>query len=50
MEESLNIPRNLFDFSFDDDALDEIGTCHATLQMFYALELHSRFSIEKEVS
>ncbi|XP_046852626.1 dual 3',5'-cyclic-AMP and -GMP phosphodiesterase 11-like isoform X2 [Xenia sp. Carnegie-2017] len=49
MEESLNIPRNLFDFSFDDDALDEIGTCHATLQMFYALELHSRFSIEKEV-
>ena len=38
------------DFGFDDDTLDDLNTCYATLNMFYELDLHSRFAIEKDVS
>lgn len=44
-----SISRRLLDFGFDDDTLDELSTCHATLKMFYELELHTRFNIEEDV-
>jgi hypothetical protein len=50
MEDSPAISRSLLDFGFDDDTLDEMTTCYATLNMFYELGLHSHFAIEKDVS
>ena len=50
MEESPAISRSLLDFGFDDDTLDDMTTCYATLNMFYELDLHSHFGIEKDVS
>jgi hypothetical protein len=50
MEDSPKMSRSLLDFGFDDDTLDELSTCYATLNMFYELDLHSRFAIEKDVS
>ncbi|XP_028401446.1 dual 3',5'-cyclic-AMP and -GMP phosphodiesterase 11-like isoform X2 [Dendronephthya gigantea] len=49
MEDSPAISRSLLDFGFDDDTLDEMNTCYATLNMFYELGLHLRFGIEKDV-
>ena len=50
IEHSAAISRSLLDFGFDDDTLDDLNTCYATLNMFYELDLHSRFAIEKDVS
>lgn len=50
MEDSPTISRSLLDFGFDDDTLDEMSTCYATLNMFYELGLHLRFGIKKDVS